>query len=117
MEQGAPSPDGGNFQMPSVEQILEIIETMDMSPEEKADLKKSILEGPEGGFGNMVKDQVAQAVANSPTDYLIFVVMIAVIACVFALFGYKLYQTLVGREVKKQEKQKAKQEKKNKKKN
>lgn len=82
MEQGAP--DGGNFQMPSVEQILEIIETMDMSPEEKADLKKSILEGPEGpGFGNIVRDQVAQAVAHSASDYLIFIVMIAVIACVF----------------------------------
>lgn len=34
-----------------------------------------------------------------------------------ALFGYKLYQTLVGRQNKKLEKQKAKQEKKNKKKN
>lgn len=92
MEQGAPGEDGGNFKMPSIDEILKVIESMDMTPEEKADLKKSILEGPEGGFGNMFREQVAQAVVYSPADYLIFVVMIAVIACVFGkvLFAYLL---------------------------
>lgn len=89
MEQGAP---GAGFQMPKIDDILKMIDSMDMSPEEKADLKKSLLEGPEAGFSNMVKDQLSEAAANSPYDYLIFVVMIAVIACVFGkvLFAYLL---------------------------
>lgn len=78
--------------MPSVEQILQIIESMDMSAEEKADLRKSVLERQDDGFGNIVRDQVAQAVASSPADYLIFVVMIAVIASVFGKVLFNLYR-------------------------
>lgn len=80
MENGVPNE---NFQMPSVDQILEIIESMDMSAEEKADLKKSIMEGPDNGFQQVIRDQVVDHVANSGSDYLIFVMMIVIIGTIF----------------------------------
>ncbi|XP_055536545.1 uncharacterized protein LOC129725114 isoform X2 [Wyeomyia smithii] len=95
----------GNFKMPSLEQFLEMLETMDsMSDEEKEQLKSEVLRNSMKG----------RRLETGFSDYLVFLTMVVIIASVFVFFGYKLYLSLTEKERKREEKLKAKQAKKKK---
>ncbi|XP_062550601.1 uncharacterized protein LOC134215419 isoform X2 [Armigeres subalbatus] len=95
----------GNFKLPSIDEFIKMLEGMDnLSDEDKEQLKRDVLKG------SMTNRKVEAGVS----DYLVFLVMVLLIASVFVFFGYKLYLSLTEKERKLQEKQKAKQSKKKK---
>lgn len=78
-------PDKADFKMPSIEELLKVLETMDLSDSDKANLRKDLLKtkfGPDGGFGGLLKDKPARF-DPSLYDYTIFLVLIAVIVLIF----------------------------------
>ncbi|EDO64710.1 uncharacterized protein LOC120897619 isoform X2 [Anopheles arabiensis] len=95
-----------DFKMPTMEDFLSMLEGMDnLSDEEKEELKAGVLQ-------NAMRRKMQAGL----TDYLVFLVMLAIMLAVFAFFGYKLYLSLTEKERKREEKLKAKQEKSKKKK-
>lgn len=95
----------GNFKMPSMEEFIEMLKHMDsLSDEEKEQLKLDV----------MKNSMVNRKVETGLSDYMVFFVMVLLIASVFAFFGYKLYLSLTEKERKREEKLKAKQVKKKK---
>ncbi|XP_052872991.1 uncharacterized protein LOC128278322 isoform X2 [Anopheles cruzii] len=104
---GGPSgADGEGFKMPTMEEFLGMLETMEgLSDEEKAQLRAEV-----------TQNSLRQKLQAGLSDYLVFVVMIGIMLAVFAFFGYKLYLSLTEKERKREEKLKAKQEKTKKKK-
>lgn len=95
----------GNFKMPSLDEFIKMLETMDsLSDEEKEQLKQDVLK-------NSISGRKMEA---GFSDYLVFLTMIVLIASVFVFFGYKLYLSLTEKERKREEKLKAKQSKKKK---
>lgn len=78
-------PDQGDFKMPTIEELLKVLETMDLSDGDKENLRKDLLKskfGPSGGFGGLLKDKPAKF-DPSFYDYTIFFVLIAVIVLIF----------------------------------
>ncbi|XP_017478810.1 PREDICTED: uncharacterized protein LOC108368473 [Rhagoletis zephyria] len=109
---------GGDYKMPSVDEVWKLIEQMEgISDEEKANLKENLYNPQEGTAEDFMRRYAQPGPVHSSWDYTIFFAMIAVIVLVFALFGYKLYKSLMEKELKRQEKQKTKQAKKSKKTN
>ncbi|XP_019563504.1 uncharacterized protein LOC109431691 isoform X2 [Aedes albopictus] len=95
----------GNFKMPSMEEFIKMLENMDnLSDEEKEQLKLDVMKNSMG----------SRKMEAGLSDYMVFLVMVLLIASVFVFFGYKLYLSLTEKERKLQEKQKAKQSKKKK---
>ncbi|XP_054738300.1 uncharacterized protein LOC129244603 isoform X1 [Anastrepha obliqua] len=108
----------GNFKMPSVDEVWKLIQQMEgISDEEKENLKENLYNPQEGTAEDFMRRYAEPGPAHSSWDYMIFFAMIALILLVFALFGYKLYKSLMEKELKKQEKLKTKQAKKLKKTN
>ncbi|XP_055610433.1 uncharacterized protein LOC129757288 isoform X2 [Uranotaenia lowii] len=100
-----PPPGDGNFKMPSLEDFIKMLETMDnLSDEEKEQLKQDVMR-------NSMRTPKVEAAFS---DYIIFLTMVVLIASVFVFFGYKLYLSLTEKERKREEKLKAKQAKKKK---
>ncbi|ETN66575.1 hypothetical protein AND_001631 [Anopheles darlingi] len=107
---GSAPPIGGNpgegFKMPSMEEFLSMLEHMDgLSDEEKEQLRADV-----------TQNSLRRRLQAGLSDYLVFIVMLAIMLGVFAFFGYKLYLSLTEKERKREEKLKAKQEKSKKKK-
>lgn len=95
----------GNFKMPSMEEFIEMLKHMDsLSDEEKEQLKLDVMKNSMG----------SRKIAAGLSDYMVFLIMVLLIASVFAFFGYKLYLSLTEKERKREEKLKAKQVKKKK---
>ncbi|EAT47111.1 AAEL001767-PB [Aedes aegypti] len=91
--------------MPSMEEFIKMLENMDnLSDEEKEQLKLDVMKNSMG----------SRKIETGFSDYMVFLVMVLLIASVFVFFGYKLYLSLTEKERKLQEKQKAKQSKKKK---
>uniref|UniRef100_A0A2M4C3D1 Uncharacterized protein n=1 Tax=Anopheles marajoara TaxID=58244 RepID=A0A2M4C3D1_9DIPT len=97
---------GEGFKMPTMEEFLSMLEHMDgISDEEKEQLRAEV-----------TANSLRRRLQAGLTDYLVFIVMLAIMLGVFAFFGYKLYLSLTEKERKREEKLKAKQEKSKKKK-
>lgn len=95
----------GDFKMPSMEDFIKMLENMDsLSDEEKEQLKLDVMKNSMG----------SRKIEAGLSDYMVFLVMVLLIASVFVFFGYKLYLSLTEKDRKQQEKQKAKQSKKKK---
>lgn len=95
--------DSGKFEMPSMDQILSLIDNMkDISEEERESLKHSIMFPDTDKMRQQF--EAANQIGHSSIDYLLFIAMVGLVALVFALFGYKLYKSLMEKEYKKQEK-------------
>ncbi|XP_063699436.1 uncharacterized protein LOC134830020 [Culicoides brevitarsis] len=100
---------------PSMEQFLEMLDNVkDMSEAEKDELKKDLImralrasQMNEGG-GDPTK------LVAGPREYMVFACMIFLLVAVFALFGYKLYKSLMEKEQKRLQKQQMKAQKKKK---
>ncbi|XP_014095589.2 uncharacterized protein [Bactrocera oleae] len=108
----------GDFKMPSVDEVWKLIEQMNgISDEEKANLKENLYNPQEGTAEDFMRRYAQPGPVHSSWDYAIFFAMIAIIVLLFALFGYKLYKSLMEKELKKKEKLKTKQAKKSKKTN
>lgn len=78
-------PDQSDFKMPTIEELLKVLETMDLSDGDKENLRKDLLKtkfGPSGGFGGLLKDKPARF-DPSFYDYTIFFVLIAVVILIF----------------------------------
>lgn len=78
-------PDQPEFKMPTIEELLKVLETMDLSDGDKENLRKDLLKtkfSPSGGFGGLLKDKPAKF-EPSFYDYTIFFVFIAVIVLIF----------------------------------
>ncbi|XP_055837508.1 uncharacterized protein LOC129905905 isoform X2 [Episyrphus balteatus] len=100
--------NSGKFEMPSMDDIMKLIDSMkDISDEERENLKSSIM-FPDAATTDKMRQQfeAANQIGPSSIDYFLFMAMVGLIALVFALFGYKLYKSLMEKEHKKQEKQK-----------
>jgi len=122
-------PLGEDFAMPSIEQMLEALEKMDMSDEDKETLKQTLtgqglgglgdLGGMMGGMGdNMMADffKPAFEILPSGNPWMQYVLAVAflIVLTMFVFFGYKLYRSLTEKERKRDEKRKQKQLKKKK---
>lgn len=91
----------GDFKMPTMEEFLSMLEGMDnLSDEEKEELRAGVMQ-----------NSLRRRLQAGLSDYLVFLVMLAIMLAVFAFFGYKLYLSLTEKERKREEKLKAKQEK------
>uniref|UniRef100_A0A1A9WQM8 Uncharacterized protein n=1 Tax=Glossina brevipalpis TaxID=37001 RepID=A0A1A9WQM8_9MUSC len=107
----AESPDGyinlgdpNNLNMPSLDEVLQLIEQMkDLSEEERENLRENLFKYTQTGMN---------VVSHSTWDYTIFLAMISLIMVVFVFFGYKLYVALKQRELRKEGKLKKKEMKK-----
>ncbi|XP_037955232.1 uncharacterized protein LOC119685102 isoform X1 [Teleopsis dalmanni] len=112
---GSSNPD---FKMPTVEEVWDIIQQMEgISDEERESLRKSLYSPQDGSPEDFFKNLGQPQNAHSSWEYTIFLAMVAILVLVFALFGYKLYKSLMEKELKKQEKVKNKHTKKSKKNN
>lgn len=84
-------PDGQpEFKMPTIEEMLKVLETMDLSDGDKENLKKDLLKmsvGSDGGFGGLLKNKPAKF-DPSFYDYTIFFVLVAIIVLIF---GKKIF--------------------------
>uniref|UniRef100_A0A1A9VR59 Uncharacterized protein n=1 Tax=Glossina austeni TaxID=7395 RepID=A0A1A9VR59_GLOAU len=97
--------DPNNLNMPSLDEVLQLIEQMkDLSEEERENLRENLLKYTQTGTTNVV--------SHSTWDYTIFLAMIVLIMVVFVFFGYKLYVALKQRELRKEGKLKRKEMKK-----
>ncbi|XP_075167863.1 uncharacterized protein LOC142240029 isoform X1 [Haematobia irritans] len=106
----------GNFQMPSVDEVWKLIEQMEgISDEERASIRENLYNPQDGSAEDFMKRYAQPAMGHTTWDYVIFLTMVAILLMIFALFGYKLYKSLMSKELKKQEKLKQKQSKKSKK--
>lgn len=95
----------GNFKMPSMDEFIKMLEHMDsLTDEEKEQLKLDVMKNSMG----------SRKVEAGLSDYMVFFVMVLLVASVFVFFGYKLYLSLTEKERKREEKLKAKQVKKKK---
>uniref|UniRef100_A0A1A9ZB34 Uncharacterized protein n=2 Tax=Glossina TaxID=44049 RepID=A0A1A9ZB34_GLOPL len=96
--------DPNNLNMPSLDEVLQLIEQMkDLSEEERENLRENLLKYTQTG---------TNVVSHSTWDYTIFLSMIVLIMVVFVFFGYKLYVALKQRELRKEGKLKRKEMKK-----
>ena len=65
----------GDFKMPSMEEMIQMLDNLkDLSDEEREDLKKDLL--------NRATNKVS-ALPTSSNDYIVFMIMVALIAFVF----------------------------------
>ncbi|XP_035792771.1 uncharacterized protein LOC118466966 isoform X2 [Anopheles albimanus] len=97
---------GEGFKMPTMEEFLSMLDHMEgLSDEEKEQLRAEV-----------TQNSLRRRLQAGLSDYLVFIVMLAIILGVLAFFGYKLYLSLTEKERKREEKLKAKQEKSKKKK-
>ncbi|CAK9812471.1 hypothetical protein ANTPLA_LOCUS7407 [Anthophora plagiata] len=104
-------PPGFNGELPTAEQLLEMLDSMSgISEEEKATFRKNLLENIQGGGG------FAQAMpqSNGSTQTMVLLSLLGVVALIFVFFVYKLFKCLSDREMKREEKRKNKQMKKKK---
>ena len=81
-------PGSGGFEMPNMEQIMDLIKQMNLSPEEEADLMKSLHEGPTSDYNNNFQ----RTIERTSTDYMLFLGMFILISSVF---GKIIYQLLI----------------------
>ncbi|CAK9827237.1 hypothetical protein ANTRET_LOCUS4950 [Anthophora retusa] len=104
-------PPASNAELPTAEQLLEMLDSMSgISEEEKATLRKNLLENIQGG-GDFVQ---AIPQSNGSTQTMILLSLLGVVALIFVFFVYKLFKCLSDRETKREEKRKNKQMKKKK---
>ncbi|KAK9696164.1 hypothetical protein QE152_g32084 [Popillia japonica] len=97
---------GGDFKMPSQEELLQMIEGLNMSDTEKQEIKDNI-------FNNIVKRVQQEGQNVQPRfNYLIVIGCVLFMIFLFAFFGYKLYRSQTEKERKREEKRKQKQQKK-----
>ncbi|KAG5867292.1 hypothetical protein JTB14_031760 [Gonioctena quinquepunctata] len=102
--------------LPSAEDMLDAIEKMPgLSEESKQELRESILKGA-AGLGKLSEGFGAPAAAsgNTSVEILMLLGLISLVFLILVFFGYKLYNSLVERERRKEEKRKLKQQKKKK---
>lgn len=76
-------PPGSNAELPTAEQLLEMLDSMsDISEEEKATLRKNLLENIQGGGG------FAQAMpqSNGSTQTMVLLSLLGVVALIFGKY-------------------------------
>ncbi|XP_065167735.1 uncharacterized protein [Atheta coriaria] len=117
-------PDMGQFKMPSLEQMVHLLEKMDIPEEEKAKImegftnKADVLAKLAGQGAGRINDAMSHNRGifdpYSGGSYYLLLLMLSIIVMIFAFFGYKLYKSLTDKERKREEKRKLKQMKKKK---
>ncbi|KAJ3648729.1 hypothetical protein Zmor_020508 [Zophobas morio] len=107
-------PDRGEFQMPSIEELLKALDRMEgLSDENKEELRQSLLRRANGEEPDFFADPVLPNSGMSH-DLLVLFLVLTVLLFIFVFFGYKLYKSLTDRERRKEEKRRQKQQKKKK---
>ncbi|XP_015108776.1 uncharacterized protein LOC107035726 [Diachasma alloeum] len=99
---------GLDKKIPSPAELLKMLDSMDLSDEEKENIRESIMRNPEG---------LNNAVGGSGGflyQALVLLSLLSVLALIFGFFGYKLYKSLVAKELKREMKRKQKEMKKKK---
>lgn len=81
-----------NFKMPSIDELLKVLDTMDMDPEDKDKLREDLMARSAGGgfasgFGGTPKPQRMVPTSN---DMVVFLVLVLLVA---AIFGKILFST------------------------
>ncbi|XP_063988008.1 uncharacterized protein LOC135168075 [Diachasmimorpha longicaudata] len=99
---------GFDKKMPSPAELLKMLDSMDLSEEEKENLRESLLKNSEG-FNNVVEGS-----GGFLHQALVLLSLLSVLALIFGFFGYKLYKSLVAKELKREMKRKQKEMKKRK---
>ncbi|KAF4522820.1 hypothetical protein B566_EDAN008081, partial [Ephemera danica] len=100
--------ENDNFVMPDKDELLEMIKGMEMSEEQREDLRKAIL------GEDTSKEQNVDEGININAERLLVYFAIIVMLYVFVFFGYKLYRSLADKERKREDKRKVKGQKKKK---
>ncbi|XP_044738541.1 uncharacterized protein LOC123300120 [Chrysoperla carnea] len=106
-----------NIKIPSLDKILEMVQGMDgISDEEKSSLINEMLSQSGGaGIGGIPAPAGPIPVPQSiGYQFILLFILLFVVACIFVLFGYKLYKSIIEKERKREEKRKQKQMKKKK---
>ncbi|XP_057319436.1 uncharacterized protein LOC130663898 [Microplitis mediator] len=97
--------------LPSPDELLAMLESMNLSDEEKANLHDAIM-------NNANLDSVVERSQTSgkPFMYQIFMLLglLSIVAVIFVFFGYKLYKSLIEKERRREMKRKQKELKKKK---
>ncbi|GJQ66377.1 hypothetical protein Trydic_g4407 [Trypoxylus dichotomus] len=94
-----------DFEIPSQEKLLEMIEKLNMTDEDKQEIKEGLLK-------NIInRAQGEQGVSLRPSYFVVLACILAILF-IFAFFGYKLYRSQTEKERKREEKKKQKQQKK-----
>lgn len=74
----------GDFEMPSLDEVWNLIEQMDgISDEEKANLKENLYNPKEGSAEDFMRRYAQSGPIHSSWDYAIFFAMIAIIVLLF----------------------------------
>ena len=74
------------FKMPSMEEFVKMLDTMDMSDDDKEQLKRDLANRNAGGggiFGDRASSNMSNRFHMQSTDYFIFISMIAIIILIF----------------------------------
>lgn len=80
-----PSEAMKNFEPPSMDEMLKILESIQgISDEDREMLRQDIMAGPLAGSHNVLK-QKARKILTQPdnSDYLVFIVMISIVVLIF----------------------------------
>ncbi|KRT86778.1 hypothetical protein AMK59_47 [Oryctes borbonicus] len=94
-----------DFELPSQEKLLEMIEMLNITDEDKQEIRDGLLK-------NLInRDQGIQRAGLQPS-YGVVIFCILAIIFIFVFFGYKLFRSQTEKERKREEKKKQKQQKK-----
>ncbi|XP_011309438.1 uncharacterized protein [Fopius arisanus] len=100
---------GIDKKLPTPGELLKMLDSMDLSEEEKQNIRENIMKSAES-----LDDVVKGSGSGFLYQALVLLSLLSVLALIFGFFGYKLYKSLVDKEIKREMKRKQREMKKRK---